>query len=265
MAWGRQGVEIGRRLGPHGQDVLFEGLMHHIWNLIDLEGYQSVLAPFAEAEAVLEQLGPENHPRYRAWLTNIGAKLSIEQGNYQQAIAYGLESNQLCEKLGFSENLWNIFFIGDGYTGLGNYDQARRYYQRAMRQADEYGDLRKGVIYLQIGKTYFLEGDLAQGLSCCQQGLKEAYAIPDYNVVAFNLDLAARILARQGRPEAAARLSGAAHTRYERQSRLFLEKSSLDLIMPGWEGGAGRDAIGQAYEDGRTWRVEQVVEFALNC
>jgi hypothetical protein len=59
-------------------------------------------------------------------------------------------------------------------------------------------------------------------------------------------------------------LSGAEHAFYERQKRLFLENSALDAILPGWEARPDRDAIEQAYEEGRAMNAEQAVDFAIN-
>jgi hypothetical protein len=94
--------------------------------------------------------------------------------------------------------------------------------------------------------------------------LQQANEIPDYNNIAICLGLTARIRAKQGLPEQAAHLSGAAHALYERQKRLSQEHSALDAILLGWEGRPDRDTIWQAYEEGRAMSAEQAVDFAIN-
>jgi predicted ATPase/DNA-binding SARP family transcriptional activator/Tfp pilus assembly protein PilF len=265
LSWNKQSVELARLLGPNRQVILIKCLLDLVRTTAgDLNDYQQAVKPFAEAEALLQQLGSENHPDLRAGLAVAGAALANRQGKYQEAISLARESIQIGEKLGWVHYIYHHIVMGDAYTGLGEFEQARSYYRQALHQADEFGDLQKAYILNLLGLVDFSEGYLDKALGYCQEGLKEAYAIPDHNVMAFNLDLAARIRAKQGRPEQAAHLSGAAHTLYERQKRLFLEHSALDAILPGWEGWPDRDAIWQAYEEGRTMSAEQAVDFVLH-
>jgi predicted ATPase/DNA-binding CsgD family transcriptional regulator len=264
FALNQQAIEISRRLGPEGRGLLIDQLLRLVMLAININDYRQALAPFAKAKALIQQLEPENHLELRGRMLNLGAALANWQGKHQEAIAYARGSIQIFEKLGLIANSHQLIPLGIAYTSLREYEQARIYYLQALQLADEYGDLQKGYILFHLGLVDLTEGYLDRALDYCKQGLQEAYAIPDYNVLAFNLDLAARIQAKQGRLEQAAHLSGVAHAFYEQQGRLSLENSALDAILPGWETGPDRDAIWQAYEGGLAMSAEQAVDFALN-
>jgi tetratricopeptide (TPR) repeat protein len=230
----------------------------------DLNDYHSALAPLAEAETLLQKLGPEKYPKLRRWLAHWSIHLFNQQGKYQEAIALAREMIQPGEKFKWAENIWGLLFLGDGYTGLKEYDAARNAYLEALYQADNLGDLRRPFVLHHLGMVDLYQGNLGRALEYAQAGLQQAYEIPDYNNFAICLSLTARIQAKQGLLEQAARLSGAAHAFHERQGRLSWEDSALEAILPGWERGPEREAIRQAYEEGRAMNAEQAAKSALN-
>ncbi len=103
-----------------------------------------------------------------------------------------------------------------------------------------------------------------RALDYCQEGLRLAVEIPDYNNIATCLGLSACILAKRGDHARAAKLSGAARVLYEKQGRKPMEDSSLDAILPGWRERPDREAIVKAYEEGTSMTVDQAVTYALN-
>ena len=264
LSWNYQSIEIGRRLGPDGQAVLIGRLLDLAWTMMhDLNDYRSAVAPLAEAETLLQKLGPEKYPHLRTWLASWSIHLFNQQGKYQEAVALGREMIQLGEKLAWGENIWNLLFLGDGYTGLKEYDAARNGYLEALHQADNLVDLRRPFILHHLGMVDLYQGNLGRALEYAQAGLQQAYEIPDYNNFAICLSLTARIQAKQGTVLQAARLSGAAHAFHERQGRLSWEDSALEAILPGWERDPEHEAIRQVYEEGRAMNAEQAVEFGL--
>jgi tetratricopeptide (TPR) repeat protein len=265
LSWNNKSVEVSRRLGPDGQVILIWRLLDLVFTTMwELNDYRQALAPFAEAETLLQKLGPENYPGLRAGIASSHAHLANQQGKHQDAIAYAREAIQIAEKLGWVEYIWELVYIGDAYTGLGEYEQARNCYLEALHQTDQMEDLRRPFVLHHLGMVDFYQGNLKRALEYSQAGLQQAYEIPDNNNIAICLGLAARILAKQGLPAQAAHLSGAAHAFHERQGRLSWEDSALDAILPGWEARPDRDAICQAYEEGRAMSADQAVDFALN-
>jgi predicted ATPase len=265
FALNRESIEISRKLGPEGRTILVEQLLKMVKLALDINDTRQALAPFSEAECLLQQLGPDDHLELRGLMLTRGANLANQQGKHQAAIAYALESIRTFEKVGITANTYQFIPLGTAYAGLGEFEQARHYYQQALQQADEFGDLQKGHIIFHLAGLYYSEGCLGQALVCCQEGMKAAHAIPDYNVLAFHLDLAARIRARQAQVEPAAQLSGAAHALYQQQNRLSLENCALETILPGWEVGPERDAIRLAFAAGRAMSAQQALDYALNC
>ena len=257
-------VEIARQLGPEGQENLVKRLLDKAESSLTSNDSHQTLAAFTEAKTLLQQIGPENYPDLKGWIAGLGAKLANLHGKHQEAIELARECIQIYEKLGLVNHIDQFICMGDAYTGLGAHDQARAYYRQALTQADEFGDLRKGGILCCLGSVNLSEGNLEGALGYCQQSLKEAYTIPDNNVMAFNLDLAARIRVKQGLSVQAAHLSGLAHTLYERQGRLSLEHSALDSILPGWQEESEYQAIKQAYEAGKSMAVDEAIDYALH-
>jgi hypothetical protein len=115
----------------------------------------------------------------------------------------------------------------------------------------------------QLGVVDFRQGNLERALDYGKEGLRLAYATPDYNNLAFCLGLLACTLAKQGQAELTARLSGAAKSLYKKQGRKPKEDSSLETILPGWQDRPDQERILQAFEEGQELPLDQVVALVL--
>ncbi len=270
FAWGNQAIEISRRLDPGGKGPLIGSLLILVWTTMwDLDDVEQALPLFAEAEALFQELDPDQYsPEFilsvRAWLAKLKAGIANKQGRYQDAKAYASESIRLYEQFNDPEIIWSLTFLGEAFVNLGEYNRACDQYLEALRVADELGDNRKSFVLRSLGMVDFRQGNLDRALAYCQEGLRLAYEVPDYNNVATCLGLAACILAKQGEQAGAARLSGAAKVLYERQGRKPMEDSSLDTILPGWREQPEQETIMKGYEEGTSMTVDQAVAFALS-
>ncbi|MGE5222450.1 MAG: AfsR/SARP family transcriptional regulator [Omnitrophica WOR_2 bacterium] len=268
--WGKQAVEVSRRLGPDGVVRLVKSLLCLAWIIMwDLDDVKEALAPFAEAEALFQELDPDQYPEELYWSTKgelvfYKSEILNKQGQYEDAKTYARESIRIQEQLGRTNIIWELIFLGEAHVNLGEYDQARARYLEALQLADEIVDNRKPLVLRNLGMVDFLQGNLVRALEYCREGLRLAAEIPDNNVIATCLGLSACILAKQGRRSQSAGLSGAARDVYERQGRKPSEDSTLDTLLPGWRESTDSDAIMKAYEAGRTMTVEQAISLALS-
>ena len=122
---------------------------------------------------------------------------------------------------------------------------------------------RVSYITRRLAGVDVLVGNLALAREEGLASLRLAKEIPDYNIVASNLALAAALAAKQGQPIRAATLAGAAQAMYARQHRKSWEDSSLDTLLPGWRDGPEYSAINDAFIAGQSMTAEQAVTLAL--
>jgi tetratricopeptide (TPR) repeat protein len=161
----------------------------------------------------------------------------------------------------------------------GDYDQAQAYFSAGLRLAIEDDDARHGQMLIFLCETAMLQGDWAQALEYCQAFIKLAYEKDTPFWVLERLEMAAILLVKEGRYQAAARLSGAAEALTDKLGRKTSAEAphrlgrgdentryadvALDALVPDWRTRADDEAIRQAWEAGRAMSYPQVVAHAL--
>jgi tetratricopeptide (TPR) repeat protein len=273
--WMTQAVEISRRLGPDGRETLINNLRLLGDRYSSRGDFERALGSYAEAEALAFELWPEaaDPVRYRqeraGWMGK-RATIAYGQGDYVSAKRLAADSLSFMDAAEGSQWVWfTRITLADASVGLGELDAARAIYQESLRIADHAtGDDQanyRGHMHRCLGMVDLLEGKLEAALEHAQQCLRYIIPIPDYNIMASDLALAALIAARQDRPTRAATLSGAAQAMYARQGRKPWEDSSLDALLPGWSSGGQRAAIAAAYAAGQAFTNDEAYTFALNA
>jgi tetratricopeptide (TPR) repeat protein len=226
-------------------------------------------APLAEAEAIFLELGPDGFPagnylHLKAQFGSMKAELAISQGDFLEAKVQARESLRFFEQLGGRGNIhWPLACLGTACLNLGEYEQAREHFREARSLSVEFEGWQQADDLRWLGVVDFRQGNLDRAFEYCQQSLREAIELPDNNVVASCLALAAGIAAKIGQPARAASLSGAAQALYAKQGRKAWEDSSLDTLLLGWREGPDQEAILSAFEAGRNMNAEQATAFAL--
>ena len=270
LTWVRQAVDISRRLAPDGREILMRNLLRLGRLLLEERGdVAPALAPLAEAEAIFLEVGPDRFPPEKYLVTKAGfatmkAVSGNGQGHYQDAKMQASESIRLFEESG---DRWGSIQpqieLGTACHNLGEYEQARDHFLKALSLIEESGDYRKAFVIRWLGIVDFWQGNLGRALEYCRESLKEAVKAPDYNIIASCLGLSASIAAKQGQPARAARMSGAAQALYAKQHRNAWEDSSLDTLLRGWREGPDQASILIAFEAGKAMQPEQMVAYAL--
>ena len=256
-------IEISRSLGSEWKEELLKGLLPLVNIDLILGDCQSAQASLGEAQALCTALGFEKDPHYTHELAFLSANLAFYQGHFQDVVRYAQQAIQIAQQIGHPDTIFDYATMGEGYTGLEEYGKARQCFQIALEQAEVFDDNRLGTILWDLGIVDLLEGKLDQAINHCKEGMQRAVMFSDYNITAWCLGLAARILAKKEEPILAATLSGAEHSLLDRQKRLSQEEAALDTILPGWQDREGHKAIEQAYDSGLRMAVEEAVEFAL--
>lgn len=266
----KQSVEISRGLGPAGKDTLMWCLSGLGWRYMeDLSDVASALAPYAEMEAIFNEIGPDRFSpdQYRgvqAWNAYIKAKLAEKQGQYQAAKLHADESLRLFEATG---DRWSSIephtLQGTACLSLGEFDHARAHFLEALRLNDESGRRFESHLLLNLGMVDFKQGNLDQARAYFQASISQASKLPDYNIVASALGHTAAVLAQQGRASEAATLSGASQAIYARQARKPWEEASLDALLPGWRDEPDCAVISKAIEAGQAMTADEAVAYAL--
>jgi predicted ATPase/DNA-binding CsgD family transcriptional regulator len=270
LTWSKQAVEISRRLRPIGNEILLGTLLVLGWRyMTDLDDVEQALAPYAEAEAVFQELGLDTNrtkqdPEIAAWFAHIKAEMANKQGHYQDAKMHASESIRLYEESGDRwSSLRPQISLGTACEDLGEYEQARSHFLKALSLITESGNWHKSDVIRRLGMVDFWLGNLDRALEYCQESLREAAGMPDNNIVASCLGVCAGIAAKRGQPARSARLSGAAEALYAKQGREAWEDSSLDTLLPSWRERPDQAAILNAFKAGQSMNAEQMVAYAL--
>jgi non-specific serine/threonine protein kinase len=270
LTWTQEAVELSRQLGPEGQQTLMRslcelGIEHWVFGEAEL-----AQAASAEAEAIYLALEQQEDPPTpdvdrQALAAQRKAEAAFQQGHYEEGLRHAGESIRLYEAAGHRlDSYYLLMSVGCASLTANDSDAAYEYYVRARHVADEWGNAWARADSLNfLGATELRRGNVGEALDHCQASLELATQVPDYNIVAHNFGLAAGILARQGQPASAARLSGAAHALYHRQGRKPWPEWSLDTLLPGWRERSDRAEIEAAFEAGQALTSEQAVAYAL--
>jgi predicted ATPase/DNA-binding CsgD family transcriptional regulator len=268
LALTQQAIEISRGLGLEGREILLANLFWLASQFAEAPGdLERASAPLAEAEAILMEIGPDGFPPggylgYKAAIASAKAHFRNHQGNYQEAKGLALESLRITEEVSSpSSGQWPLTALGTACLGLGEYEAARDHFLQLLSIAEAGWYEADALRYL--GLVDLQEGNLVRATEYCRNGLRKAAALPDNNVVASCLGLAAGIAAKQGQPSRAARLSGASAALWKKQGRRPWEDSSLDTLLPGWREGPDQAAIFSSFEAGQAMNAEQATAFAL--
>jgi len=140
-----------------GDLLLKQGLYNH-----SLDNYLQSKKTFEETNSLLYLSGVEH---------NIG-NLFYRLHQNDKALEYFKRSLELQNKSlvqGDSSHLsqLHVFYIsiGNCYVTKGNYENAKKYFQKALERAKKFDDkLNLGVIYNNLGKLFLKEGDKMESL-----------------------------------------------------------------------------------------------------
>ena len=274
-----EAVAISRRLGPAGKHVLFGSLwllgMNRSW---DTDGPDLFLSPLAESEAILPELAgqipSDEYSAALAWTAYGKAQVAMWQGRYLDAKRHAGEALRHFQRVGreFGVLEWGsqpaLLTLGNACLSLDQYDEAHGYFQQAQAMNESApGSWRQdhaASVPRWLALVAVQQGRLDQAAEYCRESLYQAKQIPDYDLIASNLGILARIAAQAGRPARAARLSGASQALWARQKRQPWEDSSLDTLLPGWRDGPKVAALAAASDAGQAMSAEEAMAYALS-
>jgi non-specific serine/threonine protein kinase len=268
----KQAAGILRGSGPAGKQSLVSCLFFMSGNYLTLEDVIGALAPLAELEALIGELWPDiNAPRelawMLAWMTSLRAEVALRQGRYLDAIALADEAARHFRDSGQPTQASSIHILALARQNLGQYELARVELLRVLElAAAERGYMvqnRESYALHLLAQLDYKQGNLDRAVEYFRKSIKVANQIPDYNIIAANVAVAAGIAARRGQPARAAKLSGAAHSMITKQSRKLWEEYSLDNLLPGWRDGPEGAALQNAYAAGQALPTDEAVTLAL--
>jgi len=274
LVWGRQAVAMSRRLLPEGK----QDLMWHLYVLGNhyleaLRDAEQAVGPISEAETIFLELWPDEASQAsERWMmgfrTFLNAHIAKQQGRYRQAIALASESVRHYEASAAPfETIRPRICLGEAYLGLGEIDQARAHFLAAWHLRDNpstySAKLECAYALRWVGVADFRLGHLAEALTTCHASLRLAAEVPDRNIIASGLGLAALIEASQGQSLRAATLSGASAALWQKQGRRPWDDCSLEACLPGWLARPDQAALASAFEQGGRLDFEQAVAYAL--
>lgn len=282
--WAQQGLAISRGLGEGEKETLCWSLLFVINDNVDYQKNLDQTQALLEEQAVLIQsLGSEAilDPRiHQAFHMDMLAELSFKRKQYERARVYALESIRLFQAFAHA---WMLLLpyqlLGALFLQTGEYDQARNYYIKALHLAIEYHDARQVGYSAGLSEAEFCMGNLSQAFAYCKDSLQLAYEKGHTSHVLRQVEMAAKIFAKQGRFAEAARLSGAATAlihQFDRkipvepsQDALLNDavtqdaKVSLDILVPDWRTRLDSEMILAAWNEGQAMSYDQAITYVL--
>jgi predicted ATPase/DNA-binding CsgD family transcriptional regulator len=263
-------IEICRGLGPDGKETLMWTLYGMAWDFAPhIAQVDQILAPLAEAEAILHAFGPGSYApemwlKHQAKFATLRAEIAICQGRYSDAKVHAGEGIRLFEEGG---SLWGqaepLTRLGIACYYLGEYQEARDHLMIALGMTRAVHSWEVSYNLRWLAATDSATGNLERALDYCLESIRLANELPDRNIVASSLGVLAAIRARQGHADCAARLAGASAAMWAKQKRKPWEDSSLDTLLPGRRDGPDQMAVSKAFADGQVLTSEQAVAQAL--
>lgn len=275
VAWAEKSVELSQRLGPEDQEMKMWSLYNlgnALGNTDEIERGQALVA---EAEAMLQALGPSlyapvQYLNVRAQFASLNAELANRGGQHQAAKQYAQECLRLSHEADRnSQPAFAWVMYGIACVNLAEYDNAGEHLRLAARLVDngsEPGFMQDNMtayILRWLADLDIRQGKLARAVEYCQASLRHANNIPDYNIIASALGLLASLAARATQRERAATLSGASQAMYARQKRTPWEDSTLDTLLPGWQSRPEHAALADAFAAGQAFTNDQAIAYAL--
>jgi predicted ATPase len=138
LVWSKKAVEISRRLGSAGRQLLRDSLNTLALRYWEVDEPELAQAADAEAQALFQEIGPDNlsaqaRAEAQSWATHKKADIANAQGKHQEAKRLLDESLQL---LTASDDPFNRFFplraLGYTCVQLREYDEARQHFHAAQ-------------------------------------------------------------------------------------------------------------------------------------
>jgi non-specific serine/threonine protein kinase len=193
------------------------------------------------------------------------SRLALYQGDHARAIALGQEVLTWCREHG------SVTEIEEALHNLANGLQGRGDHARAIELLDEALDLsqnRNGTpgAYLldALALSTWALGDEARAERCWRQSLPKLRALGDRLNAAYRLEGMAALAASHGRADDAARLLGAASVLpgLSLARQLPVDRAIYECALSAREH-LGERAWAAAWEEGRSWSLDEAVEYAL--
>src|SRR5205085_2690781 len=257
----QQAVDISRGLVPADKNSLTGALfVLGVHYLDDWADAASALPLVDEVEALILEMerdpAPSAMPIMRwAYMAQARAGIAYLQGRYHETEAQSEIALRLFQAGDYPSDTEEAL-VGRAVArrSLGQYALAREDLLQALSllsRPNYYQANREAYITRWLAEVDLLLGDLTLARSEGVASLKLADRIPDYNIVASNLALAAALAAKHAQPIRAATLAGASQAMWARQKRKPWEDSSLDTLLPGWREGPEYSALNEAIIAGK--------------
>jgi tetratricopeptide (TPR) repeat protein len=276
MIWGKRAVDLSRQLGPAGKRALMWNLYVYghglLQSLRDAEQAQVIIA---EAESLFLQVWPDpaTHARmvwFMGFRALLQAKMANLRGQYALALQQAAESIRIYESnTDNNGSVQSRVAMGEAYLGLGELGQAHAQFIAGLQFRNNVSPHEalneKAHARRWVGVADFRLGHLDAARDNCQASLRLAMQIPDRNVIASGLGLAALIEAGQGQPLRSAALAGASAAMWQKQGHHPWDDCSLEACLPGWPARPDQAAIAAAYAAGQAMDADEAVAYALGA
>ena len=184
------------------------------------------------------------------------------QGDLAQAVVYVQEGLALARKLG-DKGLIALAVQNLGYYAAlqGDLAQAEAYAQEGLSLARELGDRMSLILALHsLGYRSTVKGDLTQAAAYFQEGFSLAEEIGDETLVGLHLVGMGELAVAEGRPERAARLFGAAETRFDSKLKMnTIERADYERAIERVRLLLGEEGFKGAWAEGRSMTPQQAL------
>jgi tetratricopeptide (TPR) repeat protein len=275
LAYVEEAVDILRPLASEEKVAALEALGFLTWAEEDMGKLERALAHVAEAEAINLAIGrdpraPQDYAWRTAWLMFLRADTINKQGRVQEAEQLIADAMRFYREAGHPTPPDYVFtLLAEVQQSLGKYDLAHDTLQLVLELNQNIGassskrmNTDSHTLY-QLAALDIKQDNLGRAMEYLSASVTNAQAIPDHNLMAYNVGLAAVVAAHRGQAPRAAQLSGACRAMLARRRREPMSEYSLDTLIPAWRQRLDAPAISAAFEAGLVMSAEQAVAYAL--
>jgi tetratricopeptide (TPR) repeat protein len=197
------------------------------------------------------------------------AHTAMHQGNYREATTIIEESLQLWREVyGDAEVAFPLDFLCGVALHQGDYDRAVAFGKEsiALTRAQPHQGLLKFTLDT-CACALFSRGDLEEALALWVEGVGLAYASQDRRATVYYLEGFAGVAARQGLPQRAARLAGAASAVREEihTSRSVPEAAIVERFLAPARAQLDEAEWNKAWNEGWVMTLEQAIAYGLDA
>ena len=216
----------------------------------------------------LEIFETAKDPLNIGWCKALMSIMMFPLENEISALDLGRESLEIFRQLNDMEGMiFGYNLLGELYRNMGNYDEAKTYYEQCLQLAQKSGDiLREGTLYGNLGILAYQRGDFQDAETLTKLGLKIFLDMDAYYGIFYDIGGLAGAALGMEEPIRAVKLLGISSAGLDslESSHQPVDQSVIRRIFNEAREILSEKEFKEAWEAGKRMTVQEAFEYALS-